>query len=100
MPKLPRPEVEYFGKMDIKKLQRIAETRRDKLAKDERDELKKLHWRRCAECGMELDPVPFKGITAHKCFNCGGVFLEAKALEKLCGEEFHIIESFLDLFKF
>lgn len=100
MPKPPRPEVEYFGKIDLSKLKRLAETKRDKLARDERDKLKKLHWRRCAECGMEMESIPFKGVMIHKCFSCNGVFLEAGTLEKLCGEELHLIESLLDLFKF
>lgn len=100
MPKPPHPESEYFGAIDMHKIRKIAESKRDKLAKEEFARLKKLHWRRCAECGMELEPIPFKGATIHKCFNCNGVFLETGTLEKLCGEESHLIESLLDLFKF
>lgn len=100
MPKLPRPETQYFGKIDLEKRRKIAEAKRDKLAKEEVAKLKRLHWRHCAECGMELEPFPFKGTTIHKCFNCGGVFLESGALEKLCGGERRIIESLLGIFKF
>lgn len=100
MPKLPHPETQYFGQIDIQKLRRIAEAKREKLAHEEKERLKKLHWRRCAECGMELESIPFKGSMVHRCFNCNGVFLEHGTLEKLCGEELHIIESFLELFKF
>lgn len=100
MPKAPRPEKEYFGKIDVIKMRKFAEAKRDKLAKQEQERLKKLHWRRCADCGMELEPIPFKGVMVHKCFNCNGVFLEDGALERLCGEEHHIIESLLDLFRF
>lgn len=100
MPKQPRPEIEYFNKIDLLKLRKIAETKRNRLAKEEMERLKKLHWRRCAECGMELESIAFKGATIHKCFNCNGVFLEPGTLEKLCGAEIHIVESLLDLFKF
>lgn len=100
MPKQPHPEAEYFGKIDVHKLRRAAEAKRDKLAKEEIDHLKKLHWRRCPECGMELVPIPFKAKTIHKCFNCNGAFLEAGALEKLCGAESHLLESLIDLFRF
>ena len=100
MPKVPHPEVEYFGKIDVAKLRRLAESKRERLAHDERERLKKLHWRRCAECGMELESIPFKGTMVHKCFSCNGVFLEAGTLEKLCGTEMHLIESLLELFKF
>ncbi|HPQ80289.1 MAG TPA: zf-TFIIB domain-containing protein [bacterium] len=100
MPKPPRPDAEYFGKIDLGKLKSIAEKKREKLARDERERLKKLHWRRCAECGMEMESIPFKGVMIHKCFSCNGVFLESGTFEKLCGEELHLIESLIDLFKF
>lgn len=99
MPKRPHPEVEYFGKMDAMKKRRIAEEKKLKLAKNELERLKELHWRRCAQCGLELETIIFKGTSIHKCFNCGGVFLEEGAMEKLCGEESHILESIIDIFK-
>lgn len=99
MQKKSRPDTEYFGKSDIRKIQKIAQSKREKLAKDEIERLRHLHWRRCAQCGMELEPIPFKGVTIHKCFNCNGVFMEPGTLEMLCGEESHIVESLLDLFK-
>lgn len=100
MQKQPHPESEYFGRINIGKMRRLAEEKCNKMAKEEKERLKQLHWRRCAECGMELEAIPFKGTTIHKCFNCNGVFLENGTLEKLCGEESHIIESLLDIFKF
>lgn len=99
MPKRPHPEVGYFGKMDAIKKKRIAEEKKLKMAKEELERLKEMHWRRCAECGLELDTIIFKGTPVHKCFNCGGVFLEDGVLEKLAGEESHILESILDIFK-
>lgn len=100
MTKPPQPEKTYFGKIDIQKMRKIAEAKRDRLAKEERERLKLLHWRRCAECGMELESVPFKEAAIHKCFNCGGVFLEESSFEKLCGEEKRFIESVMEIFKF
>ena len=100
MPKSPKPEVEYFGKMDVKKKKRIAEAKREKLKKEEIALLKNLHYHRCGECGMELEEIPFKGVIVHKCFNCGAVLLPDGTLDTLCGEEMHVIDSLLDLFKF
>jgi uncharacterized protein len=100
MHKIPHPENEYFSKIDVEKIRRIAKSRQEKLAMDERDKLKKLHHGHCSECGMELESIPFKGVTIHKCFSCNGVFLNAGTLENLCGDEVHVIESLLDLFKF
>jgi len=100
MSKEPHPEVKYFEKSDLLKLRKLARARTERLAHEEKERLKKLHWRHCAECGMEIDSIPFKGVTIHKCFNCNGVFLEAGVLEKLCGEELHILEALINLFKF
>lgn len=100
MPRTPHPEEEYFGKIDILKLRKAAEAKRNKIAKEERERLKKLHWRRCAECGMELSTIPFKGKTIYKCFNCNSTFLTAGELEKICGEESHILDALLSLFRF
>lgn len=99
MPKPPRPDSEYFGKLDAQKMRQLAEEKRSRLAKDELDKLKELHWRRCSECGWELETIVFKGTTIHKCFNCGGVFLEEGAMEKLCGKESHFLEAIVDLFR-
>lgn len=100
MPKMPRPEGQYFGGLDVHKKRKIAEDRHNKMAKEERDRLKKLHWHRCGNCGMEMEEIPFKGHNITKCFVCGSVLLSEDAQSHLCGEEKHIIESLLDLFKF
>lgn len=100
MTKRPKPETEYFGKIDIIKMRRIAESKKSEMEEEELERLKKLHWRHCAECGMEMESIPFKGVTVYKCFNCGSVFLPPGMLEKLCGEEFHLIDSLLELFRF
>ena len=100
MKKPPKPEFEYFGKIDIHTIRKNAEIKRNKIATDEREKLKKLHWHHCAECGMELEELPFKGMMIYKCFNCEGVFLKAGTLEKLCGEESHLLEALFNIFKF
>lgn len=100
MPKQPRPEVEYFGKLDAQKMRKLAQEKRSKLAQDELEKLKKTHWQHCSNCGWELETIVFKGTTIHKCFNCGGVFLEEGILEKLAGEESHFFKAVVDLFKF
>lgn len=100
MPKPPRPESDYFSRIDSIKKKKIAEEKREKMAYEEKRRLKELHWRKCAECGMDMEAIPFKGVTILKCFNCDGAFLHAETFKKLCGEEGRIIESLLDLFKF
>lgn len=100
MPKPPRPEVPYFEKIDVHKMRKLAEAKRNQMAREELERLRKLHWRRCGNCGLELEDIPFKGQTIYKCFHCGSVLLLEGTLEHLCGDEHRAIEALLDLFKF
>ena len=100
MPKAPRPESDYFGRIDVQKKKKIAEEKREKMAFEEKKRLRELHWRKCSECGMDMESIVFKGATIFRCFNCGGAFLHSESLKKLCGEDKKIIESLLDLFRF
>lgn len=100
MPKQPHPEDEYFAKQDAIKKQKLAEEKKQNIAKEELEKLKTLHWLRCSGCGLEYETIIFKGNPVHKCFNCGGVFLESGVLEKLSGGESHLLESILEIFRF
>lgn len=100
MPKAPHPETPYFENIDLHKRRKVAEAKRKKMAKDELERLRQLHWRRCGNCGMEMEEVPFKAETIFKCFNCGSVLVLSGSIENLCGKEKRIIESLLELFKF
>lgn len=99
MPKPPRPDREYFGKLDALKTRKIAEKKDEKFDKAERKRLRELHWHKCAECGFDMESIAFKGTTILRCDNCGSAFLHTDALKTLCGEESRIIESLLDLFR-
>jgi Zn-finger nucleic acid-binding protein len=70
------------------------------MATQEVENLKKLHWKHCANCGFEMHSVVFKGLTIEKCPNCGGIFLPAGELEQLAGSEGHFMQSVMGLFKF
>ncbi len=98
--KPPRPEKAYFGKQDFKKRQKIAETQREESELAEKSRLKQLHWRRCGNCGGELESIPFKGETVFRCPGCGAALLLKDTLKQLCGEESRFFDSLLDLFKF
>lgn len=100
MKKPPRPESSYFKKQDFVKKQKIAEHKRKILAKEEHERLKQVHWRRCGNCGLELEEISFKGESIHKCFNCGSVLLLPGTMKKLCGEEMLILDTLLNLFRF
>ena len=54
-----------------------------KLSEEERQGLKKMHWMHCPKCGMDLHPIPYKGVTIDKCFSCGVIWLDKDELEVL-----------------
>ncbi len=92
-------EGEYFARLEAEKLKKIAEAKRQKFSQAEREKVKELHWMHCPKCGMELHPVPYRGVTLDKCFSCQGVFLDDGELEKLAGQEHGFLKGVLSLFR-
>lgn len=74
-------EEEYFLKKEAEKLQKAIQEEKAKMAKEEQERLKELHYMRCPKCGMELKEIVFKDIHIDECFSCGGVWLDAGELE-------------------
>lgn len=99
MPKT-KPEGEYFTRLEARRIKESVAKKRAGMLKAELDKMKELHWNRCANCGWEFQEIIFKGLIIHKCFHCGGVFLNEKEFEKLCGKESTFLDSIVDLFKF
>lgn len=98
--KPPRPESEYFSRVELEKLKHLVESKKHKLKAEELQRLRDLHHGKCSRCGFEMHTVPFKGVAVDKCLHCGGVFLDQGELEKLTGQESHFWEHVLDLFRF
>jgi hypothetical protein len=94
------PEEEYFAREEVAKLKKIVQEKRNKLAQEEKERLKTVHWMHCARCGNEMHPILFRGVSVDKCFNCGGVYLESGELENLAGKESGFFQSILSLFKY
>ncbi len=99
VPKPSHEEEEYFVRVDAEKKKKLAEERKKKLSEEEKTHLRALHWMHCPKCGMELHPIPFKGVTIDKCFSCRGVFLDGGELEKVAGKEGGFLTAVLSLFK-
>ncbi|MBI4124727.1 MAG: zf-TFIIB domain-containing protein [Deltaproteobacteria bacterium] len=93
-------EEEYFARLEVEKKCKISEKKRAEMAQKEIESLKKIHARRCAECGQELETVVFKGIAVNKCFHCGGAYLGREAFQKLCGRDNHFMNLFMEIFQF
>lgn len=77
------PEEEYFARENAEKMRKLAAEQAARLAKEEKEALKKLHWMHCPKCGMNMHSIQFRGQTIEKCPTCGGVYLDDGELEKI-----------------
>ncbi len=80
-------EEEWFAREEAEKRRRLALEERRRTSEEERERLRALHHMRCPKCGMELSTVPFRGVEADLCFDCGGVFLDRGEVERLSPPE-------------
>ncbi len=92
-------EEEYFARVEAEKKKKISEEKKKGLTEREMLKLKEFHWMHCPKCGMELHPVPYKGVTVDKCFHCHGVYLDDGELEKIAGGESGFLTGLMSLFK-
>jgi len=69
------------------------------LQKNERKQLKELHFMRCPKCGMDLSEIDFQGVKIDKCFSCEGVRLDAGELEAMTMLKKQVLDGFLRIFK-
>lgn len=92
-------EEEYFTRVEAEKKKKLSEDNQKKLSEEERRLLRATHWMHCPKCGMDLHPIPYKGVTIDKCFSCHGVYLDDGELEKIAGEASGFLHGLLGLFK-
>jgi ribosomal protein S27AE len=77
----------------------LAEKIKSQMAEHELLELKTLHHNHCSNCGFEMHPIVFKGVTIQQCPNCAGIFLAAEELETLAGKEGGFVSAVLSIFQ-
>jgi uncharacterized protein len=83
----PANEEEWFAREDAEKKRRLALEERRRTSEEERERRRALHHMRCPKCGAELRAVPFRGVEADLCFDCGGMFLDRGEVERLSAPE-------------
>ena len=68
-------------------LRQVAIRQAQKLKAEERERLRRLHWRHCPACGMTMDAIFVREVEFLRCFHCGGSFLDHGKLERLAGQD-------------
>lgn len=76
-------EEEYFARFEFERKKKIEMEKHQKLAHEEKERLKKVHFMRCPKCGMELIEIDYKNIKIDKCSECEGIWLDAGELETI-----------------
>ena len=78
-----RAEDEYFAKQELERRKKWAQEQAGKMATEEEERLKQLHYMKCPKCGMDLTTIEFQGIHIDRCPNCNGTWFDAGEVEQL-----------------
>jgi protein-arginine kinase activator protein McsA len=82
-----KAEDEYFARQELERRKKWAAEQGAKMAAEQKEQLKQLHWMKCPKCGMDLKEIELHGVKVDQCANCGGVFLDAGEMEQVAGHE-------------
>jgi len=92
-------EAEYFARMEFDKKKETEKEKHKKLAQEEKNKIKELHYMRCPKCGMELIEIDYEAIKVDKCSECDGIWLDAGELEAVAKLEKGGLDKLFSVFK-
>jgi hypothetical protein len=92
-------EEEFFARQEFERMKDVEEKRARKIAEEERESLKELHFMRCPKCGMQLVEIDYRGIKIDRCTACDGVWLDVGELEEISGFDAPVMSKFFSIFK-
>jgi hypothetical protein len=98
MPKPSHAEEEYILKQEALVRHKAAVEKARRMANEERDRLRREHYMKCPNCGMDLEALVYRGVTIDKCYHCNGTWLNAGALETLAGEGGDALSRLVNVF--
>jgi hypothetical protein len=91
-------EDEFVARTEYERQKKIEEEKNKSIAKEEKKDLKELHFMKCPKCGMELIAIDYKGIEVDKCSECEGIWLDAGELEAVSKLEKSGIDKLFGVF--
>lgn len=86
MTELEKPskaEDEYFVRQELARRKAWAAEQAAKMAEEEKEKLRELHWMKCPKCGMDLQTIDLHGVKIDRCGSCNGTFFDAGELEQV-----------------
>jgi len=91
-------EEEYFARVEFERRKKVEKEKQEKLATEEKNRLRNLHYMKCPKCGMDLLGMEYQGVKVDKCSGCSGVWLDAGELEAVSKMEKSMTEKIFGLF--
>jgi hypothetical protein len=92
-----RAEDEYFARQELERRKQWAKDRASKMATEEKQRLRDLHYMKCPKDGTDLHTIELHGVKIDQCPLCNGIWLDAGELEQLTRTDrpgvFHKIAS-------
>jgi acetyl-CoA carboxylase beta subunit len=92
-------EAEYFSRLEYEKLKRIQEESQKKMAAEQRQKEKDLHFMKCPKCGMNLVEIDYKNVKVDKCSSCEGIWLDSGELELVATMDKGGLDKLFSVFK-
>ena len=92
-------EEEYFAREELERLKKLQHEKHLKLAEEEKEKLKKVHFMMCPKCGMDLVEIDYKGITVDQCSECEGVWLDKGEFDAVAKLEKPALNKLFSVFK-
>ncbi|MCI0623432.1 MAG: zf-TFIIB domain-containing protein [Acidobacteria bacterium] len=92
-------EEEYFARQEAERRGKLAKEQQAKLALEERERARTLHFMKCPKCGMQLEEITFGDVHIDKCFHCGGIWLDEGELEVIRQKESGFVGRLFSVFR-
>ena len=94
-----RSEDEYFARQELDRRKKWAQEQAAKMATEEKDRIRQLHFMKCPKCGMDLQEIELHGVKVDQCASCGGVFLDAGEIEQIAKHDNSVVDRVFSLFR-
>jgi hypothetical protein len=92
-------EEEYILRQEWDRRKQVEQEKANRLAKEEREHLKKLHFMKCPKCGMEMISLDFKGVVVDRCTGCEGLYLDKGELDAILKKDKSVIDRVFNAFR-
>lgn len=94
-----KAEDEYFARQEIERRKKWAQEQSAKMAVEEKEKLKDLHFMKCPKCGMDLQEIDLQSVKVDQCANCGGIFFDAGELDQLSKKDAGVLGKVFSIFR-